>query len=235
MRFRFGIGVTSVLATAILAMAPLGAWAQSIEGTVTNWATALSPARRSTWYRGRRGEAGEALRRRNQAGRPLRRTDGGQPRHQPRQVPEGDDRREGPFAIPKVADGKYFVYVEPSDREHLPGGTLANKCHDRGRTRGQAAGDPVSGKIPDNANFVGSSQCLGCHERLRRHQENHAQARHHRRRQAEQAAGLLPLPRLQRRAEQAAGGTTFYFSGFDKARGFDKYLISEKRRPTRPR
>src|SRR3990172_13133227 len=30
--------------------------------------------------------------------------------------------KKGNFTIAKVADGNYFIYVEPSDKEHLPGG-----------------------------------------------------------------------------------------------------------------
>ena len=49
---------------------------------------------------------------------------------------------KGAFSIAKVADGKYFVYVEPTDRDHLPGGDLCQQVDDRGRTRREAAGDP---------------------------------------------------------------------------------------------
>ena len=42
--------------------------------------------------------------------------------------PKGMTDNKGNFSIPKVADGKYFVYVEPSDKEHLPGGDISNKA-----------------------------------------------------------------------------------------------------------
>src|SRR3990172_10096820 len=76
---------------------------------------------------------------------------------------KGTTDNKGNFSIPKVADGKYFVYVEPSDKEHLPGGSLSNKS----MTAAELAKTPlkiaVSGKSPDNASFVGSSQCLRFH------------------------------------------------------------------------
>ena len=41
---------------------------------------------------------------------------------------KGTTDKNGAFSISGVADGKYFVYVEPSDRDHLPGGDLSNKA-----------------------------------------------------------------------------------------------------------
>jgi hypothetical protein len=37
---------------------------------------------------------------------------------------KGTTDKNGAFTISGVADGKYFVYAEPSSRDHLPGGDL---------------------------------------------------------------------------------------------------------------
>ncbi len=136
--------------------------------------------------------------------------------------------KKGNFSIPKVAAGRYFVYVEPSDRDHSPGGSLANKSMSAAELGKQPLRIAVSGKSPDNATFVGSSTCLGCHgdyvsltktlhklgisvigkpSRLQDHSR---------------------FPDFNAGLNRLMAGTTFYFSGFDKGRGFDKYLISEK-------
>jgi predicted CXXCH cytochrome family protein len=139
---------------------------------------------------------------------------------------KGITDRKGSFSIAKVASGKYFVYVEPSDAEHLPGGSLSNQA----MTAAQLGKTPlrisVSGKVPDNANFVGSSQCLGCHAdyaSIRKPSTSSASPPSANR----ASCGPFRFP-LQRGLEQIDGRDDFYFSGFDKGRGFDKYLISDK-------
>ena len=135
---------------------------------------------------------------------------------------------KGGFSISNVAAGKYFVYAEPSDAEHLPGGTLANTA----RTAAELGKDPlkivVSGKTPDNAHFVGTSQCLGCHA-------DYASIK-----KTKHKLGITVIgkpsklqdhsrfPGYNAGLEKLMAGMTFYFYGFDKGRGFDKYMISEK-------
>jgi len=135
---------------------------------------------------------------------------------------------KGNFSIANVADGKYFVYVEPSDKEHLPGGDASNKS----MTTAELAKAPLkivlSGKIPDNASFVGSSQCLGCHG-------SHGSIKKTMHKLGISVIGkpgklqdYSRFPALNEGLNRLIAGTTFYFAGFDKSRGFDKYLISEK-------
>ena len=135
---------------------------------------------------------------------------------------------KGNFSIPKVTDGKYFVYVEPADKEHLPGGDVSNKS----MTSDELAKTPLkivlSGKIPDNANFVGSSKCLGCHS-------DHGSIKKTMHKLGISVIGkpgklqdYSRFPALNEGLNKLIAGTTFYFAGFDKSRGFDKYLISEK-------
>ena len=141
---------------------------------------------------------------------------------------KGMSDNKGNFSIPKVADGKYFVYVEPSDKEHLPGGNISNKA----MTTAELAKTPlkiaVSGRIPDNATFVGSSQCLGCHG-------DYASIKKTMHKLGISVVGKPSrlqdqsrFPAMNEGLAKLMAGITFYFSGFDKARGFDKYLISEK-------
>jgi hypothetical protein len=64
---------------------------------------------------------------------------------------KGTTDRNGAFTISGVADGKYFVYVEPSDRDHLPGGDLSNKSMGTAELARKPLAIQVSGKVPDNA------------------------------------------------------------------------------------
>src|SRR3990172_1614385 len=54
----------------------------------------------------------------------------------------------GAFTISGVADGKYFVYVEPTDRDHLPGGDLAKKAMAAGDLARKPLAIHLSSKIP---------------------------------------------------------------------------------------
>lgn len=135
---------------------------------------------------------------------------------------------KGNFSIPKVADGKYFVYVEPSDAEHLPGGSLSNKSMSANELAKSPLKIAVSGKSPANATFVGSSKCMMCHA-------DYASIKKTAHKLGISAVGkpsklqdLSRFPNLNDGLNKLMAGTTFYFSGFDKKRGFDKYLVSEK-------
>ena len=124
----------------------------------------------------------------------------------------------GGFAIDKVADGRYFVYVSTTDREHLPGGTLSNKS----RTTAELAAKPlaieVSGKIPDGAVFVGSSKCLGCHTgdtdvRKTLHKLGIAIIG-----KPGQRQDFSRFPGFNAGLDKLAAGTKLYLYGFDKGR-----------------
>ena len=142
--------------------------------------------------------------------------------------PKGTTDKNGAFTISGVADGKYFVYVEPSSRDHLPGGDLSNKSMAADELAKKPLAVQVSGKVPDNATYVGSSRCLVCHGRF-----GDVKKTLHK-------LGITAVgkpSKLQDHSRFSAfneglnklmAGTKFYFSGYDKSRGFDKYLISEK-------
>ena len=141
---------------------------------------------------------------------------------------KGSTDGKGNFSISNVAEGKYFIYVEPADKEHLPGGDLAN----RSMTTAELAKAPlkiaVSGKSPENATFVGSSRCLACHG-------DYASIKKTMHKLGISVVGKPSglqdpsrFPALNQGLDRLMAGVTFYFSGFDKGRGFDKYLIAEK-------
>ncbi len=134
----------------------------------------------------------------------------------------------GGFSIDKVADGRYFVYVVPDDGEHLPGGTFANKS----RTAAELAAKPlaiqVSGKTPAEAVFVGSSKCLTCHA-------SYADVKKTLHKLGIAAVGkpsrlqdFSRFPGFNAGLDKLAAGMKLYLHGFDKNRGFDKYLVSDK-------
>jgi predicted CXXCH cytochrome family protein len=140
----------------------------------------------------------------------------------------GTTDKRGNFFITNVANGKYFVYAEPSDAEHLPGGNLANTAMTSAELGKTPLRIVLSGKTPDDANYVGSSQCLTCHG-------DYASIK-----KTKHKLGITVIgkpsrlqdhsrfPNFNDGVNKLMGGITFYFYGFDKGRGFDKYLISEK-------
>jgi len=141
---------------------------------------------------------------------------------------QGTTDRNGAFTISGVAAGKYFVYVEPSDRNHLPGGDLSNKAMTAEELAKKSLAIQVSGRAPESATYVGSSRCLLCHK-------DFADLTKTLHKLGIQAVGkpsklqdLSRFPGFNDGLNKLMGGTKFYFSGYDKGRGFDKYLISDK-------
>lgn len=136
--------------------------------------------------------------------------------------------RSGAFTISGVADGKYFVYVEPSGRDHLPGGDLSN----RSMTSAELARKPLviqlSGKTPDNATYVGSSRCLACHGAYGDFKKTLHKLGITVVGKPSRLQDFSRFPGFNDGLNKLMAGTKFYFSGYDKSRGFDKYVISEK-------
>jgi hypothetical protein len=121
--------------------------------------------------------------------------------------------QKGNFTIGKVAQANYFIYVEPSDREHLPGGDQSNKALSASVLSAKPIRILLSGKTPDNAIYVGSSQCMACHqqygdEKKTLHKLGISVVG------ARRPAGLFPLSRFQRRSQQAHGGGEILFLQF---------------------
>ena len=141
---------------------------------------------------------------------------------------KGKTDKKGNFSIAKVPDGKYFVYTEPSDKAHLPGGDISNKSMTVAEMGKKPLKISLSGKIPDDATYVGSSKCLGCHS------GNSAMKKTLHKLGISVVGKPSKLQDFSRFPEYFAGldrlmnGTKLYFSGFDKMRSFDKYQVSEK-------
>ncbi|MCM2252004.1 MAG: cytochrome c3 family protein, partial [Ramlibacter sp.] len=133
---------------------------------------------------------------------------------------------QGEFTIAKADAGKYFVYVEPANRGYLPGGTLANKSQSLAELSAKPLAIQVSGNVPANATFVGSTKCLDCHG----DKEDMTKTAHKLGIAVVGKPGKLQdysrFPRMNDGLKKLQAGLKFYLYGFDKTRGFDKYLIS---------
>jgi predicted CXXCH cytochrome family protein len=86
----------------------------------------------------------------------------------------------------------------------------------------------VSGKSPANATFVGSSKCMKCHD-------DYAGFRKTAHKQGIMVVGkpsglqdMSRFPAMNDGLKKLQAGAKMYFHGYDKGRGFDKYLVSEK-------
>jgi len=142
--------------------------------------------------------------------------------------PQGTTGPDGAFAIAEVPDGKYFVFVEPADREHLPGGDLAQKAMTAAELAATPLAIQLSGKIPDNASFVGSSKCLTCHKDYADLMKTLHKLGISVVDKPSKLQDFSRFPEFNAGLAKLQAGTKLYVHGFDKARGFDKYLISEK-------
>jgi predicted CXXCH cytochrome family protein len=141
---------------------------------------------------------------------------------------KGSTDRNGNFSIPGVTGGKYFVYVEPSDRAHLPGGDLANTAMSAADLAKKPLAIQLSGRVPDNATYVGSSKCLQCHAayadvKKTLHKLGIAVVG-----KPGKLQDFSRFPEFNAGLNKLMAGTKFYFSDYNKARGFDKYVISDK-------
>jgi hypothetical protein len=135
---------------------------------------------------------------------------------------------KGEFSFAKVADGKYFVYVEPANSTYLPGGDKSRKALTVAELGKAPLKIKLSGNTPPGATFIGSSRCMKCHE-----DQQHFTGTLHR-------LGIAvigkpsPLqdysrfPEFNKGLDKLMAGTKFWFHGYDKGRGFDKYHISTK-------
>ena len=141
---------------------------------------------------------------------------------------KGVSDKQGNFKIADVADAKYFMYVVPADAAYLPGGNKANAAISPKELKGKKVEILLSGNIPADATFVGTSSCLKCHksyatEKMTLHKLGI--------RVAGKDSKLQDSSRfveIDNGLNILKAGTTFYFSDFDKERGFDKYKIARQ-------
>jgi len=142
---------------------------------------------------------------------------------------KGTTDATGAFTISGVADGKYFVYVEPTDRDHLPGGDLAKKAMAADDLARKPLAIQVSGKVPDTATYVGSTRCLACHNAY----SGQVKKTLHKLGitvvgKPSKLQDFSRFPGFNDGLNKLMAGTKLYFSGFDKKRGFDKYVVAAK-------
>lgn len=135
---------------------------------------------------------------------------------------------KGEFNLGIVKEGKYFVYVEPVDSTYLPGGNLSRKAMTVAELNKVPLRIKVSGNTPPGATYIGSSACLECHK----DQKHFTQTLH---RLGVTVIGkpsklqdFSRFPEYNKGLDKLMAGTKFWFYGFDKTRGFDKYQISTK-------
>ncbi len=135
----------------------------------------------------------------------------------------------GEFSIAGVPSmGKYFLYVEPADATYLPGGDKSRRSMNAAELAAAPVKIRVSGNTPAGATYVGTSKCLDCHE-------EHDGFKGTLHRIAIQVVGkpsklqdYSRFPDYNQGLDKLMAGTKFWFHGYDKARGFDKYQISDK-------
>jgi hypothetical protein len=218
-----------VVATAMLALAPLGAWAQAVKGTVTDGgknavggvtvylvpaADVAKLAKAPTGQIRRNVKDDEPMEDNLAANRDT--------------YQQGVTDAKGTFAIDKVAAGKYFVYAEPADQKYLPGGSLSNKSMTTAELAARPLSIQVSGNIPANATYVGSSKCMSCHDDY----TYFMQTAHKHGINVVGKPGRMQdparFPEKDDGLKRLQAGLKFYLHSYDKGRGFDKYLVSDK-------
>lgn len=141
---------------------------------------------------------------------------------------KGKSGDNGEFSVTDVPGGKYFLYVEPADATYLPGGDKSRKSMSSAELAAAPVNIRVSGNIPAGATYTGTTKCLECHDE----QEHFTKTLH---RLGIQVIGkpsklqdFSRFPDYNRGLNKLMAGAKFWFHGYDKTRGFDKYQISDK-------
>lgn len=141
---------------------------------------------------------------------------------------QGTSDSQGGFSIANVPDGKYFIYVVPKDNTYLPGGDKSNMAVSAADLKDKKLEILLSGNIPADATFAGTSRCLKCHkdyssEKMTLHKLGIRLAGKNSKLQDSSR-----FPEFDKGLDILKAGATFYFYEFDKERGFDKYKVSMK-------
>ena len=94
-------------------------------------------------------------------------------RRQGSAFPQSTTDAEGRFIIATVPEGTFFIHVTPGadDTEHLPGGDRSRQSYPAEGLRGASMTIEVSSSPSSEAEAVGSSTCLGCHQDERHWQQ----------------------------------------------------------------
>jgi hypothetical protein len=141
---------------------------------------------------------------------------------------KGKSNANGEFSIAGVRDGKYFLYVEPADSTYLPSGDKSRKSLSTAELAAAPVKIELSGNIPAGTGYVGTSKCLSCHNE----QEDFTKTLHrlgiHAVGKDSKLQDSSRFPNYNQGLNKLLAGTKFWFHGYDKSRGFDKYQISDK-------
>ncbi|MBL0142426.1 MAG: hypothetical protein IPP91_10115 [Betaproteobacteria bacterium] len=227
MKLHSGMGITSIAATAILVFTPLGASAQAIGGTVTDGGRqAISGA---TVFL---VPAADVAKMKKAPSFNIRRdVDDDEPMDD--NIAANGDKYQhaetdgkGEFSFPSAAAGKYFVYVVPADEKHLPGGTLTNKSMTTAELAAKPLAIQVSGKVPANATFIGTSKCMKCHDDYVDMGKTLHKLGITVIGKSSKLQDFSRFPNFNDGLKKLQAGTKFYFYAYDKGRGFDKYQVS---------
>ena len=135
---------------------------------------------------------------------------------------------KGEFSFADVPGGKYFVYVEPANNKYLPGGDKSRKALATDELGATPLLIKISGNVPANATYIGSSACIECHE-----DQKHFTKTLHRLGitvigKPSKLQDFSRFPEFNKGLDKLMAGTKFWFYGYDKTRGFDKYQIGTK-------
>lgn len=141
---------------------------------------------------------------------------------------QGISDGQGIFKIADVADGKYFIYVVPKDNTYLPGGDKSNAAVSAADLKDKNIEILLSGNVPADATFVGTSKCLKCHkdyssEKMTLHKLGIRVAG-----KDSKLQDSSRFPDFDKGLNILKAGATLYFYEFDKERSFDKYKVSLK-------
>ena len=86
----------------------------------------------------------------------------------------------------------------------------------------------VSGNVPADATYVGTSKCLMCHKAYESEKKTLHKLGISVVGKPSKLQDYSRFPNFNDGLNKLIAGTKFYFYNFDKSRGFDKYIISEK-------
>ncbi len=229
MRLHLGTGLKGMAIAAVLALSPLAASAQAISGTVSDGGKqAIGGA---TVYL---VPAADVAKLRKAPSFNIRRNADDDEPMEDNIAAHGDKYQQavtngsGEFSIANAVAGKYFVYVAPDDDRHLPGGTLANKAMTAAELAAKPLAIQVSGKIPADATFVGSSRCLKCHDDFVDMTKTAHKLGISVVGKPSKLQDASRFPAMHDGLKKLQAGAKLYLHGYDKGRGFDKYLVSDK-------
>jgi len=137
----------------------------------------------------------------------------------------------------KLSDEKYYIYVQPSDTDlnHLPGGDKSRVAKSKNDLVGSIVDIKVSGSPSDSATYIGSSECIACHQ-------DYAGVKY----TAHKLGVAVPgktgglqnkqnFPyyddttswKIFKTTDSYAGGTKLIVGDHDSSRGFDKFKVYE--------